>query len=264
MNDPFPDHPEQFFRTALIWGWEALRRLQRAQVVVVGLGAVGSYAVEALARAGVGRFRLVDYDAVGPSNLNRQLYALHSTIGQFKTDVAGRRVKDINPACEVQTLNLRITSGQLDEALTGPPDLLVDAIDQIDAKVELIAAAQRQKVPLVSSMGAARRTDPSRIQVALLSETHGCPLARAVRIRLRRKRCALDFPCVFSTEPRVKPILEPLRTGGPAEAFRGPKPKSRPPIGSLPTLTGIVGLTLAHAALQILVGQGRGRAGPLT
>jgi tRNA A37 threonylcarbamoyladenosine dehydratase len=255
MNETGNPLPEQFYRTLLVYGVEGMQRIRAAHVVVVGLGAVGSYAVEALARAGVGRLRLVDFDVVGPSNLNRQLYALHSTLGQFKADLACQRVKDINPVCDVQALKLRVMSDHLKEVLAGSPDLVVDAIDQIDAKVELIAGTRHRKVPIISSMGAARRTDPARICVALLSETQGCPLARSVRIRLRRIGVALDVPCVYSTEPPVKPALGLFRGADSIKAGDQRSPKSRRALGSLPTLTGIVGLTMAHAALRMLLSQ---------
>ena len=158
--------PEQFQRIALLLGEEAVARLAAARVAVIGLGAVGSYATEALARAGVGHLRLVDFDTVRPSNLNRQLLALHSTIGRKKIDLAAARVRDINPACDVQSLDLFLHVETIPQALQPPLDLVIDAIDSFRPKVELLAACQNSNIRVLSSMGAARRTDPLAVRIA--------------------------------------------------------------------------------------------------
>lgn len=242
-----PTRPDdRFSRTRMLIGSAAVTRLADARVVVVGLGAVGSYAVEGLARAGVGRLRLVDFDAVEPSNLNRQLFALHSTLGLPKTEVARARVADINPDCEVETLALCVGAENLDAVLTAPVDLVVDAIDALDAKAALLAAALERGVAVCSSMGAALRLDPSRVRATRLSETSVCPVAR--RLRRALGKMGLDagaVRCVFSDEsPRT--AVEPS-----SPSVEGRKPA----LGSFATVTGIFGLTLAHLALETLLGE---------
>jgi tRNA A37 threonylcarbamoyladenosine dehydratase len=240
---------EQFSRTASLMGSEVQRRWLSAEVVVAGVGAVGGYVVEALARSGVGRLRLVDFDRVEMSNLNRQLLALHSTLGEPKTALAAQRIRDINPHCQVTAIDLRITAGNVTEILAGNPDMVVDAIDDVEAKIELIAAAQKLRLRIVSSMGAARRMDPANVRTGLLSQSEGCPLARLVRRRLRQRKLSLDFPCVFSVEPARR---ESHASQHDKRAAGEPAFKARV-LGSLPTLTGIIGLTLAHTALMTLL-----------
>ena len=253
---------KRFSRLERLVGASGLRRLEGAHVAVVGLGAVGSYAVEGLARAGVGRLRLVDFDEVRPTNINRQLYALDSTVGLPKVEVARRRVADINPRCVVEPLRIFVHVETLDQVLEGPPDLLIDAIDALTPKVETIAAALESGVPLISCMGAAVRTEPSRIRVGSLLGSQGCPLARRIRQRLRKRGLPLDFTCVYSDEPPSEETL----TGGPPS---GESPeedtlrrgRKRRTLGSLPTLTGIFGLTAANEAIRMLLGLSRAREG---
>jgi tRNA threonylcarbamoyladenosine dehydratase len=248
---PESEFPEQFSRTLLVLGAESVRRLQQSRVAIIGLGAVGGYALEAMARLGVGHLRLIDFDRVQLSNLNRQPLALHSTIGLAKIEVARQRVLDINPACQVEALQCYVDAQTLPSLLDQNLDLVVDAIDSIEAKVELLAAARLRSIPVVSSMGAARRLDPTRLRVATLADTQGCPLARAVRNRLRARNIPLDIPCVFSTEAALQGTLGLLPSAGPnaaqAEAY------AKRVLGSMPTVTGIAGLLLAHVAAQALL-----------
>lgn len=241
---------ERFQRLERQIGGDKLRRLRESLVTVAGLGAVGSYAVEGLARAGVGRLRLVDFDIVKPSNINRQLYALDSTVGQPKAELAGQRVRDINPDCAVEALRCFIHRETMEAVLGGPPDLLIDAIDSLAPKVELLAAASQRGIPIISSMGAARRQDATLIRTGPLAQAQACPLARVVRKRLRRLGVAVDFTCVYSLE---RPAALPRNEGEPEPDFleRG---RRRQPLGSLPTITGIYGLMAAHEALRRLLG----------
>lgn len=243
---------DRFTRIRHLVGAEAVKRLGDASVTVVGLGAVGGYAVEALARSGVGRLRLVDFDRIQPSNFNRQLYALESTLGRLKVDVAVERVQQINPACQVEALELFVHEDTLDQVLSGPPDLVIDAIDSVNPKVLLLASVQRRRIPVVASMGAALRTDPLKIRVGPLTETHGCPLASFIRKRLRRLHVPLDLTCVYSTESPAPRAHAATREDSPSEDTlqRG---RPRRPLGSLPTITGIFGLCAANAALQKLI-----------
>lgn len=244
---------ERFSRIERMIGPEGLDRLGRAHVAVIGLGAVGSYALEALARAGVGRLRLVDFDTVQPSNINRQLLALQSTLGQPKVEIARRRVQDINPDCVVEAMQAFVHVETLDAVLAGPPDLVIDAIDAVLPKVELLAAAAAGGIPVVSAMGAALRTDPTALRVDKLSRTRHCPLARQVRKLLRRRGRDCDFLCVYSTEPVNDLHEDVLALPQDSDEPLVKRGRKRRTMGSLPTLTGIFGLAAANAALGLLL-----------
>lgn len=219
-------------------------------MVAVGIGAVGSFATEALARSGVGRFRLVDGDVVQPSNINRQLIALESTLGQPKVNVAAARIIDINPGCVAEPLQLFVDAENVGSVLAGPPELVVDAIDSASAKLELIAAALRSGVPIVSSMGAAMRLDPTSVRMSTIAKAYGCPLARRLRKGLRERGLSIDVPCVFSEEPATSSWM------GPPDGPSGPGPAARRrALGSLPTVTGAFGLALAALALRVMLGR---------
>ncbi|MEN6642131.1 MAG: tRNA threonylcarbamoyladenosine dehydratase [Armatimonadia bacterium] len=251
--------PEQFRRLEMMVGEAGLARLRAAFVCVIGLGAVGSYATEALARAGIGRLRLVDFDLLRASNLNRQLYALHSTIGRPKCEVAAERVLDINPDCQVEPLKVFVHAETMDEVLQGPPDLVIDAIDSYAPKLELLCALCERGIPLLSSMGAALRTEPSRVQVATIEQTQVCPLARRLRKGLRQRGVTTDLPCVYSDEPVDKSRIHPPEPRQADDLDRG---RERRSLGSLPTMTGLFGLTVANEALQMILGnRGEGARG---
>ena len=233
-------------RTVLLLGEAGAEKLKNAHVTVCGLGAVGSYAVEALARAGIGHLRLVDYDTVSASNVNRQLFALHSTVGLKKTDVAARRVKDINPLCDVTVFDTYIDEHSNPLIMEGRVDVLIDAIDSLSAKVHLIANAYRHGIPVVASMGAAGRMDANAITTADLSETHTCPLARFVRRRLHRQDIYEGVRCVFSTEVAVKKAEE-------HQIVHDGK-RTPPVLGSISYVTGIYGLKASFEAVRIILG----------
>jgi len=234
-------------RTVLLLGEARAEKLKNAHVTVCGLGAVGSYAVEALARAGVGHLRLVDYDRISASNINRQLFALHSTVGMKKTDVAEQRVKDINPDCHVEIFDTYIDEISNPLIMAGQVDVMIDAIDSLSAKVYLIANAYRKHIPVVASMGAAGRMDANAITTADLSETHTCPLARFVRRRLHRQDIMSGVRCIFSTEVAVKKQQE--------HQVMSDGKRTPPVLGSISYVTGIYGLKAAFEAIRILVGE---------
>lgn len=244
--------PERFTRIRHLIGQNALDRLHQSHVTVVGLGAVGGYAVEALARSGVGHLRLVDFDRIQPTNFNRQIFALESNLNRLKTDVAAERVRQINPACDVEPLELFVHNDTLDQVLAGPPDMVIDAIDGLNPKVQLLAAVQTRGINVVSSMGAALRTNPAHIKTGPLSQTVNCPLARLIRKRLRRLKIDLNIPCVYSTELVAELPDQAIGQEQDTEDImkRG---RIRRPLGSLPTITGMFGLCVANEVINRLI-----------
>ncbi len=236
---------DQFSRLRLLIGNDGMKKLQNSFVIVAGLGAVGGYVTEALARAGIGRLRLIDHDIVTITNLNRQLYALHSTIGLAKTEVAQQRIKDINPSCIVEKKQIFINQDSIPDLFSTKADFVVDAIDSLSSKTDLIAYLRENKIPFISSMGAALRTAPEFIRIGKMSEVTHCRLACTLRKRLRHKNIPLDFPCVYSCEP-VKNISRPQYDHTPDNEYIDNNEPRRSVIGSLPTITGIFGLMLAN------------------
>lgn len=245
----------RFRRIEIMLGMEACERLRESRVMVVGLGAVGSYAVEGLARAGVGNLKVIDFDKVSVTNINRQLYAMESTIGLLKSDVARERILDINPSCNVEAIEGFVDADSIREYLVDPPDLVVDAIDSLNPKVELISAVLEREIPLITCLGAATRFDPTAVRIGPLADAHGCHLGSAVRKRLRRRNIPVDHLCVYSVEP----VPHPLPKMSPAERLNEEtsleRGRTRDILGSLPTITGIFGLTAANLAVQMLIGR---------
>jgi tRNA threonylcarbamoyladenosine dehydratase len=256
----------RFVRTELLLGKAALRKLADARIVVVGLGAVGSYAVEGLVRAGAGHLRLVDFDEVHLSNINRQLYALESTLGRPKVEVARERVLDVNPKCHVEILREFADRQTAAKILAGPPDVVIDAIDSVGPKVDLLTAAVQAGLRVISSMGAATRTDPLAIRVGDIAETERCPLARFIRRRLKKRGIETGIRCIYSLEPPLagagaaedgaelpsaEGALAKPEQAGDAPFARG---RTRQPLGSLSCLTGMFGLIAAREAIDMLVG----------
>ena len=196
---------EQFLRTQMLLGTEAVERLQKARVAVFGIGGVGGYTVEALARSGVGQIDLIDSDTVSVSNINRQILATHSTVGMQKVEAGKRRILEINPACTVRTHAVFYTpetAGQFDFAQY---DYVVDAIDTVTGKLMLAAAAQEAGVPIISSMGTGNKLDPTKFQIADVSQTSVCPLARIMRKELK-KRGINHLKVVYSQEEALTPV----------------------------------------------------------
>ncbi len=241
---------ERFLRTRRLLGEERFQRLQQASVTVVGIGAVGGYVVEGLARAGVGRLRLVDFDLIQPSNINRQILATENTLHRPKAAVAKERVLSINPIAEVEALEVFAAEETLDKVLSPMPDLVIDAIDSLNPKVQLLMESWERNIPVISSMGAALRTDPTLICSGDISETKNCPLARRVRKRLRKEGITTGIDCVYSTEEvnfvYIPPEKEQAEAVVSAWDDRG---RPRRVLGSLPTLTGIFGLIIANKAI---------------
>lgn len=188
-------------RTQLLLGGEKMERLRRAHVLVVGLGGVGAYAAEMICRAGVGRMTIVDADTVQPTNINRQLPALHSTVGQPKAEVLAARFRDINPDVELTVLPVFLKDENIPELLDAATyDFVVDAIDTLAPKCHLIAEAMKRRLKIVSSMGAGAKSDITQIRFADLWDTYHCGLSKAVRKRLQKMGIRRKLPVVFSTE----------------------------------------------------------------
>lgn len=242
---------ERFLRTSRLIGDERLQRLHDSRVTIIGLGAVGGYAAEALARAGVGHLTFVDFDTIGLTNMNRQILALESTLGMQKTCAAKARVLDINPECRVRDLEMFAHEDTFQEIFSERTDLLIDAIDSMSPKLSLLEYAWRQGIPTVSSMGAALRTDPTAIEHADLMDTYGCPLARQVRQKLRRRGVGKGIHSVFSSEV----IDFQYRDAESEEAAEQTldRGRTRRVLGSMPTITGIFGLTAAQLAIDLLI-----------
>ena len=226
-------------RTENLIGKAAIEKLRGARVAVFGIGGVGGYVVEALARVGVGALDLVDNDKVALSNINRQIIALHSTVGEWKTEVAAKRIKDINPEITVRTHNLFFlpeTAAQFD--FSGI-DYVVDAIDTVSGKLALIERAKEVKVPVISSMGAGNKLDPTAFEVADIQKTSVCPLARVMRRELK-KRGIDHVKVVYSKE---EPLPSPLQD----------EESGKPIPGSIAFVPSVVGLILAGEVIKDLI-----------
>ena len=200
----------QFTRTELLLGQEAMKRLRASRVVVFGVGGVGGYVVEVLARSGVGTIAMVDPDRVNLSNLNRQIVALHSTVGRLKVDVMAERIRDINPDCEVRKIPLFYLPENADEIDLSQYDYVVDCVDTVKAKLEIIRRCHRLQIPVISSMGAANKLDPTAFRVSDISKTSMDPLAKVLRKTLRKEEIR-HFKVVYSEE---KAPSQPPPTGG--------------------------------------------------
>lgn len=189
-------------RTELLFGCEKLELLRQANVLVVGVGGVGAYAAEMIVRAGVGRMTIADADRVSESNINRQLVALHSTIGQKKCEVLAQRLRDINPELQLTLVNRFIKDDETDALLDSDKfDYVVDAIDTLSPKLALIKGSLDRGIPVVSSMGAGAKTDPTLMEIKDIAKTHHCPLAHMLRKRLHKIGIRRGFKAVFSPEP---------------------------------------------------------------
>jgi len=235
-------------RIALLIGENGVRKLRAARVAVFGAGAVGSFAIEALARSGVGFLRIIDFDEVRLSNLNRQLYALRSTVGKSKAALAAARVADLNPACEVDARPEFFAGPEADEHLGGGLDFVIDAIDSMNPKVSLICAARERCIPIISSMGAAGRTDPTRVRVTDLNEVVGDPLSKIVRKKIHRRGVRDGVDAVWTTERMHRPPEEPEAE---EELFERGRPRA--PLPSMVFVPAAFGMAAAHHVVKRLL-----------
>ncbi len=244
MGDPF-------IRTRMLIGGEPLERLSAARIAVFGVGGVGGFCVEALARAGVGTLHLYDDDTVSESNLNRQIAALHSTIGQPKAQVMAQRVLDINPDCQVQAIPMFYLPENADQVDLSQYDYVIDCIDTVAAKLELAVRCTALRVPILSAMGTGNKLDPSALRISDLSKTEGCPLARVMRKELRR-RGIRHLKVLYSTELPLTPVA-PIQAEPPVGTDSRPSSTARRATpGSISYVPACAGLMLAGAVLREL------------
>ncbi len=246
---------ERFTRLELLVGAAGRERLTRASVAVFGLGGVGSFAVEALVRGGVGHLTLVDFDTVARSNFNRQLHALEETVGRPKAQVMAERCRSINPDAEIRVVQ-EFYGPENAAALLAPGyDFVLDCIDNITAKLHLIQTCVERRLPIVVSMGAANKIDPTRVALADLSQTRICRLARVLRKELRRRGIDGGVPVVYSSEE-----FRPLSSSGGGRAPRGSGAEEyqqrRVPLGSSSVVPPLFGLMMAGEVLRRLLGEG--------
>lgn len=232
-----------FIRERMALGDAALEKLSHSHVAVFGIGGVGSYTAEALARAGVGQLTLVDNDTVGLSNLNRQLCALHSTLGQYKAQVMADRIRDINPNCQARAITALYTEEDKARFLDTKYDYIADCIDLVSCKLSLIENAHRMDIPILSALGTGNKLDPGRFQITDISKTSGCPLARVVRKELRAR--GIDHHRVlFSTEEPLTPL-----------ELESPPPGRRSIPASVSWVPSVAGLMIAGAIVTDLISE---------
>ena len=241
---------KRFARTQMLLGKDSMHKLSQSKVMIIGLGAVGGYVLEGLARAGVGHFVLVDFDTFEESNINRQILATEKTLGQKKVEAAFERVKDINPKAKVETKDIFVNSSTISEILTAEPDFVIDAIDALNPKCDLIEILINRQIPFISSMGAALKTDTDKIKFGRLSNSKNCALAKFVRKRLRKRGLDISkIKCVWSDEQTDLP--EGALASSEDGASLG---RTRNTLGSLPTITAIFGLVIANQTILELCG----------
>lgn len=224
--------PNQFTRTEMLLGSEAVHKLKQCRIAVFGIGGVGGYTVEALARSGVGTLDLIDNDTVSLTNINRQIIALHSTVGMNKTDAAKKRLLDINPNIKINTYNTFFTPENSGEFNFSQYDYIVDAIDTVSGKIELAVQADKANVPIISSMGAGNKLDPTRFEVSDIYKTSVCPLARVMRRELK-KRNIRKLKVVYSKEEALSPKCE-------SDEDSGMKRQTPASIAYVPSVVGLI------------------------
>ena len=238
--------PNPFSRTEMLLGHEAMERLAACRVAVFGIGGVGGYVVEALARSGVGALDLIDSDRVSLTNLNRQILAAHSTLGQYKTDAAEKRVRDINPDCRVTVHRVFFLPDTQDQFDFSQFDYVVDAIDTVTGKLALAKKAMEAGTPIISAMGTGNKTDPTTLRVGDISETSVCPLARVMRTECRRRGIE-RLKVVYSTEPPRKPLT------GISDEEKNENPVRRDTPGSTAFVPAAAGLIIAAEVVRELI-----------
>lgn len=236
----------QFERTEILIGSSGIASLANKHIFVAGLGGVGSYCAEALARAGIGRLTLVDHDHVAPSNINRQLPALLSTVGLAKIDIMRERIMNINPDCQLTPHQVFLTTENMLDYVPGDADYIIDCIDSLNCKVALVSTSLQRGLNVASSMGAGNRLDPAKIKLADISKTEMCPLARIMRKRLHKLGIRKGILTVYSDEQPADP-LPPVAVDGPGRA--------RAVNGTISYMPALFGLMLAGEVIRRLLAE---------
>lgn len=231
----------RFLRTEMVLGDRALEKLSRCHVAVFGLGGVGSYAAEILARSGVGELTLVDQDTLSLTNINRQLYALSSTVGEYKAEAAARRCRDINPDIRVHPLCATYDAAHREDFFAGKFDYIADCIDLVTCKLDLIQQAGERGIPIISALGTGNKLDPTLLQVTDISRTSVCPLARVMRRELR-DRGIRHLQVVYSPEPAAE-----------TRQLEAPSPGRRSVPASVPWVPSTAGILMASAIVRSLI-----------
>lgn len=246
---------KRFSRTELLLGRQAMEKLSHSRVAIFGIGGVGGYVAEALARSGVGAMDLIDKDRVSLTNLNRQIIALESTIGRYKTEVMKERILDVNPSAQVTIHNVFFLPENAGEFPFSSYDYVVDCVDVVTAKLELVMQARQHGVPIISSMGAGNKLDPTAFQVADVYDTSVCPLARVMRRELK-KRGVESLKVVYSKEPPRTPDPEALEEYQREQEQQGENvgASGRVVPASCAFVPSVAGLVLASAVIQDLIG----------
>ena len=234
---------KRYERERMLIGGEALTKLREAKVMLFGVGGVGSYAAEALARAGVGNIALVDNDTVSLTNINRQLCALESTVGRLKTEVTAERLLDIDPSIKVECVSMFVLPENISELDMSDCDFIIDAVDTVSTKIAIAEKAAELGIPMISSMGTGNKLDPSALKISDLSKTSGCPLARVMRRELK-KRGIIHLPVVYSEEAPITPIIE---------SVSGEEENKKTPPGSISFVPSVAGLLAASVAIKNII-----------
>lgn len=236
-----------FERTHILIGDTGIERLQNSHVFLAGMGGVGSFTAEALARMGVGKLTLVDHDVVSGSNLNRQLVALKSTVGELKADVMAARIRDIHPDCQITLITDFLTPETIPHILSNGYDVVVDAIDSLSSKAALVETAWRLQLPIFASMGAGGKLDPTQVRTGDLMDTSMCKLAKHLRSQLRKRGVGRGVQTVYSLESPLPPLPpEPVSRG-----------RARAVNGTVSYMPSIFGLTLAGLVINHIIGDAR-------
>lgn len=255
----------EFTRTELLIGTGGLDKLRQSTVIIFGVGGVGSYTVEALARAAIGHLILVDFDEVSISNLNRQIHALHSTIGEAKVEVMKRRILEVNPRAQVETLKEFLSAENIDHFLDRRLDYVVDAIDTVSSKVILAKECLSRKIPLISSMGAGNRLTANSFKVSDISKTSGDPLAKTMRKLLRQEGISKGIKVVSSSDPPLTPLSSlsqntlssddsnSMPVGSDSSQGNTIMPTKRQTPGSISFVPSVVGLLIAGEVVRDLL-----------
>lgn len=248
----------RFSRTEILLGNHGLEKLKNSSVAVIGLGGVGAYSAEALCRAGVGRLSLIDFDDICLTNVNRQLHAMEGTVGRAKAQVMAERMRLINPDAEIVAMKEFYCADNSLQILSGHFDYVIDAIDHFTSKLHLIKSCRERQIPIISSMGAAMKLDPTKVQVADISKTHACRMARSMRKLLKKEGITSGVQVVFSTEEFREPAAPSAGCKGDCICPNKHEQQfscehRRVILGSISYLPGIFGLTMAGVVVNDLL-----------